>query len=37
MDQLEALNIVGPQIGSKPRDVLISDISQLEQILNNPN
>lgn len=37
MDQLEALNIVGPQIGSKPRDVLISDISQLEQILNSPN
>ncbi|MDI3545918.1 MAG: segregation ATPase FtsK/SpoIIIE, family [Rikenellaceae bacterium] len=37
MDQLEALNIVGPQNGSKPRDVLISDISQLEQILNSPN
>jgi S-DNA-T family DNA segregation ATPase FtsK/SpoIIIE len=37
MDQLEALGIVGPQVGSKPRDVLIVDISQLEQILNNPS
>lgn len=37
MDQLEALGIVGPPAGSKPREVLIADITQLEQILNNMN
>lgn len=34
MDQLEASGIVGPTVGSKPRDVLISDDYALEQLLN---
>lgn len=30
MDQLEAAGIVGPQEGSKPRQVLISDLDELD-------
>lgn len=37
MDQLEALGIVGPPCGSKPRQVLIKDISELERIFNESN
>jgi S-DNA-T family DNA segregation ATPase FtsK/SpoIIIE len=37
MDQLETANIVGPQQGSKARDVLFPDEYQLEQFLNNFN
>jgi S-DNA-T family DNA segregation ATPase FtsK/SpoIIIE len=37
MDQLEAANVVGPQQGSKARDVLFPDEYQLEQFLNNFN
>jgi S-DNA-T family DNA segregation ATPase FtsK/SpoIIIE len=33
MDQLEAANIVGPAMGSKPRDVLFHSESELEQFL----
>ena len=33
MDQLEAAGIVGQAMGSKPREVLISDMSMLESIL----
>lgn len=35
MDQLEAAGIVGPAIGSKPREVLMSTESELEQFLNS--
>lgn len=35
IDQLEAAGIVGPFEGSKARQVLISDIIALEQLLNN--
>lgn len=34
MDQLEAAGIVGPQEGSKPRQVLISDPDTLEELLS---
>lgn len=34
MDQLEAAGIVGPNQGSKPREVLFHDMMQLEQFLN---
>ena len=34
MDQLQAAGIVGPQEGSKPRQVLVSDPNELEDILN---
>lgn len=33
MDQLEAAGIVGPQNGAKPREVLVRDIAELEEIL----
>ena len=33
MDQLEAAGIVGPQEGSKPRQVLIPDLALLEPVL----
>jgi S-DNA-T family DNA segregation ATPase FtsK/SpoIIIE len=37
MDQLEAANIVGPAIGSKPRDVLFHTEAELMQFLNTMN
>ena len=33
MDQLEAAGVVGPQEGSKPRQVLVSDYDELESII----
>ena len=33
MDQLEAAGIVGAQLGSKPRDVLITDENTLNTLL----
>ena len=35
MDQLEAAGIVGPQEGSKPRQVLISNILELDEVLSS--
>ncbi len=35
MDQLEAAGIVGPQNGAKPREVLVQDMAQLEEILQH--
>ena len=34
MDQLEQAGIVGPQEGSKPRQVLVDDLDELESILS---
>lgn len=34
MDQLEKTGVVGPQQGSKPREVLISDLVSLDGLLN---
>lgn len=34
MDQLEKMGVVGPQMGSKPREVLIKDPLTLEGLLN---
>lgn len=34
MDQLEAAGIVGPQEGAKPREVLVSDMAELEKIIS---
>lgn len=35
MDQLERMGVVGPQVGSKPREVLIKDPLTLEGLLNS--
>ncbi|MBE6233899.1 MAG: DNA translocase FtsK [Bacteroidales bacterium] len=35
MDQLEAAGIVGPQEGSKPRQVLVSTFNELDEILSH--
>ena len=35
LDQLEAAGIIGPQDGSRPREVLVSDLRELEGILRS--
>ena len=35
MDQLEAAGVVGPQEGSKPRQVLIGSLDELEKVLES--
>lgn len=35
MDQLEKAGVVGPQIGAKPREVLIQDLLTLDGLLNS--
>ena len=37
MDQLEAIGIVGPVNGSKPREVLVDNLDVLERIFDNLN
>lgn len=37
MDQLEASGIVGPNLGSKPREVIVKTMEELEQILQGFN
>lgn len=34
MDQLQAKGIVGPQVGARPREVLVTDFQQLQAILD---
>lgn len=34
MDQIEGAGIVGPQFGSKPRDLKVKDLMQLEELLS---
>ena len=33
MDQLQSAGVVGPQEGSKPRQVLVSSLDELDQII----
>ena len=35
MDQMEKAGIVGPQIGARPRDVLVKDLNALAKIINS--
>jgi len=35
MDQLEAAGVVGPQNGAKPREVLVKDMAELDEILKH--
>jgi len=35
MDQLQKAGVVGPQIGAKPRDVLVQDFNTLDTIIRN--
>ena len=35
MDQLQKAGVVGPQIGAKPRDVLVQDFNTLDTIIKN--
>lgn len=35
MDQMQKAGIVGPQIGAKPRDVLVQDMNSLQNIINS--
>jgi S-DNA-T family DNA segregation ATPase FtsK/SpoIIIE len=35
MDQLEAAGVVGPQDGSKPRQVLVADFNELSEIISH--
>lgn len=35
MEQLECAGIVGPQVGARPREVLVKDLNELEETLNH--